>query len=320
MFKKLSKTVPIFISVLVLTLCVWAISQQLHKYRLQDIISSLKAIPNQYLIWAIILTGCNYFLLTGYDTLALRYIRKRLSYRRSSLVAIISYGISNSVGFALLSGSAIRYRFYSAWGVSAVNIAHIISFCNLSFWLGLLAVGGIIFTFIPLEIPPQLNLPFISVFPLGVVFLLIITTYLAFSAFSKKPLKIKNWVFPHLSFKLCLAQIFLTSFDWIFASAVLYVLLPVPKHISFISFFGIYLLAQITGIISNVPGGLGIFETVIITLLSPLIPASDLLGVLLAYRGIYYFIPLIVSLLIFCSYELRRRAIKNKQLAMNNEQ
>ncbi len=117
LFKRLSEIVPILLSVLLFGLSIWAIAQELHKYRWQDIVSSLKAIPEQYILLAIVLTLLNYFLLTGYDTLAIRYIDESLSYRRSALVAIISYGISNSVGFALLSGSAIRYRILLSLGI-----------------------------------------------------------------------------------------------------------------------------------------------------------------------------------------------------------
>ena len=308
--KRLSRIVPIVLSLLLFGLSLWAIASELRKYSWQDVVSSITAIPNQYILLAVLLTLLNYLLLTGYDTLAVRYLRQTLSYRKTALVAIISYAISNSVGFALLSGSAIRYRFYSTWGLSAAKIAQIITFCNLSFWLGLFAVGGTVFAFTPLAIPQQLHLPFLSVRPLGFIFLAVIIAYLLWSGLSSKPLKIRNWVFPHLPFKLFLAQIVLTSCDWMLAAMVLYVLLPIPKHFSFFSFFGIYLLAQFAGIISNVPGGLGVFETVLILLLSPPIPSSQLLGALLAYRGIYYFLPLVVSILILGGYELNQRRSK----------
>jgi phosphatidylglycerol lysyltransferase len=309
--KRLSRIVPILLSVLLFGLSIWAITSELRKYRLQDVVNSLNAIPNEYLLSAIALTLLNYLLLTGYDTLAVKYINQSLAYKHTALVAIISYAISNSVGFALLSGSAIRYRFYSAWGFSTAKIAGIITFCNLSFWLGLFAVGSIVFTFSPLSIPQQLNLPFLSVRPVGFILLATIIAYLLWTGLSQKPLKIRNWVFPHLPFKLSLAQISLTSADWMLASAVLYVLLlPVPHHFSFFSFFAIYLLGQIVGILSNVPGGLGIFETVLILLLSPSIPSDHLLGALLAYRGIYYFLPLGVSIATLGWYELRQRMTK----------
>ena len=307
--KKLSRIAPIILSLLLFALSVWAIASELRKYSLQDVVNSLNAIPNEYLLLAIAFTLLDYLFLTGYDTLAVRYVNQSLSYQRSALVAVISYGISNSVGFALLSGSAIRYKFYSAWGFSAAKIAQIITFCNLSFWLGLFAVGGIVFAFSPLSIPQQLNLPFLSVRPIGFIFLIIIIAYLLWTALSHKPLKIRNWVFPHLPFKLSMMQIALTSVDWMLAALVLYVLLPVPKHFSFFSFFGIYLLAQLAGILSNVPGGLGVFETVLILLLSPPISSANLLGALLAYRGIYYFLPLICSILTLGWYEFKQRRI-----------
>jgi uncharacterized membrane protein YbhN (UPF0104 family) len=305
--KQLSRITPIFLSVLLFGLSIWAITSELHKYSWQDVISSLTAIPNQYVLLAIAFTGLNYFLLTGYDTLAVRYLGQTLSYRRIALVSLISYAISNSVGLALLSGSAIRYKFYSSWGFSAAKIALIITFCNLSFWLGLFAVGGSVFALIPITIPPQLHFVFATVRPLGFIFLAIIITYLLWSKFNRQPLKIRNWVFPHLPFKLAITQIILTSCDWMLAAGVLYILLPIPKHFSFFGFFGIYLLGQMAGIISNVPGGLGIFETVLILLLSPAIPSNQLLGSLLAYRAIYYFLPLGISSLILSWYEFKQR-------------
>ena len=303
---RLTRIAPIFLTLLLFGLSLWAIASELRKYSLNDVVNSLNAIPDRYLLLAVILTAIDYLFLTGYDTLAVKYINSSLAYKRSALVAIISYGISNSVGLALVSGSAIRYKFYSAWGYSAAKIAQIITFCNLSFWLGLFAVGGTVFTLTPLEIPKQLNLPFLSVRPVGFIFLAIIIAYLLWSSLNKNPLKIKNWVLPHLPFKLSLAQIALTSLDWTFAAAVLYVLLPVSK-VSFFSFFGIYLLAQLAGIISNVPGGLGVFETILILLLSESISADRLLGALLAYRGIYYFLPLVVSILMLGWYEFQQR-------------
>ena len=309
-FKRLTRIAPILLSVLLFGISLWAITQELRKYHLRDIFNSLTTIPKQYVCLAIALTLLNYILFTGYDTLAVRHLRQPLPYRRTALVAIISYAISNSVGFALLSGSAIRYRFYSAWGLSAAKIAQIITFCNLSFWLGLFAVGGTVFALKSLAIPNLLHLPFESVKPVGYIFLTIIFAYLLWSGLSQKSLKIKNWVFPHLPVKLSLVQIALTSLDWMLAAAVLYVLMPVPKHLSYFSFFEIYLLGQLAGIISNVPGGLGVFETVLILLLSPLISSDSLLGVLLAYRGIYYFLPLLLSMLMLGWYELKQRSIR----------
>lgn len=311
--KKLSKFVPIAVSLLLFGLSVWAIAQQLQKYKLQDIVTSLQGISGTGILLALGLTLLNYVFLTGYDALATRYVRQPLSYPKVALVSVISYAISNSIGFALLSGSAIRYRFYSKWGFSAGKIAQIITFCNLSFWIGLFAVGGITFVVEPLTVPKQLRLPFTSIHPVGYGFLIAIVAYLIWSIIGQRSLRIKGWVLPHLPIQLSLAQIAITACDWLLAAAVLYVLLPPTVSLSFFGFFGIYLLAQLTGIISNVPGGLGVFETVLVLLLAPPIAPDKLLGALLAYRAIYYFIPLLVGVLLFIGYELRHKKSAKEQ-------
>ena len=116
-----------------------------------------------------------------------------------------------------------------------------------------------------------------------------------------------KWVIPYLSARLCLTQIVVTSVDWALAGSVLYALLPSATPMSYPSFFGIYLLALIAGLISNVPGGLSVFETVILLLLSPPIPSARLFGLLLAYRGIYYFRSLVAAALLIAFYEIHSR-------------
>ncbi|MGG6242599.1 lysylphosphatidylglycerol synthase domain-containing protein [Nodosilinea sp. AN01ver1] len=305
--KRLTHILPVGLSLGLFGLSIWAISSELHQHQPGDILRSMGAIPAWALAGAIALTALNYAFLTGYDTLAARFVRQPLPYAKTALVAAISYGISNSVGLALLSGSAIRYRFYTAWGLSPGKIAQIIAFCNLSFWLGLFAVGGLIFTLEPLSVPGLLHLPFQTAHPLGIVFLAVTVAYLLLSSFSRRAVHLRCWVLPHLPPRLALSQIAVTSGDWALAAAVLYVLLPAHPGLTYFIFFGSYLLAQIAGVISNVPGGLGVFETVLILLISPPIPSDQLLGALLVYRLVYYFLPLLVGMGLLALYELRRR-------------
>ncbi|WP_013321551.1 lysylphosphatidylglycerol synthase domain-containing protein [Gloeothece verrucosa] len=306
--KRLAHLSSLFFSVLIFALSIWAINQELRKYHIHEVWNSLLAIPAPHILLAVGLTALNYVMLTGYDTLAIYYIRHPLPYRKTALAALISYAISNSVGLALLSGTAIRYRLYRAWGLSVIEIAQIVAFCNLSFWLGLFSVGGVVFLVKAVEIPQLLNLPFTSVHPLGVIFLMVVIGYLLATVLSRKSLKVGQLTIPHLPLKLSLAQITVTSLDWALAATVLYVILPPSTHLSYLGFFGIYLLAQIAGIISNVPGGLGVFETVMLLLLSPALPSEALFGALLVYRGIYYFLPLVIAVLVLGLYEFKQRS------------
>lgn len=306
--QRLSKVITVIIGLVLFCLSIWTISQEFRYYRPRQVLENLKAIPDQSVLMAMTLTLLNYIMLTGYDTLAVRLVGSSLAYRQTALVGAISYAISNSVGFALLSGSAIRYRFYARWGLSAVKIAQIIAFCNLSFWIGLFAVGGVLFLVNPPKVPELLNLPFDSIHSLGILFLACVLAYLGWSAVStKKRLRIWRWELPHIPLKLALTQIIVTAADWALAVGVLYVLLPASIPVSYPSFFGIYMLAQLGGIISNVPGGLGVFETVILLILSPTVTSADLLGALLAYRGIYYFFPLMSAVLLLSLYESKQR-------------
>ncbi|MEH1799275.1 MAG: lysylphosphatidylglycerol synthase domain-containing protein [Nostoc sp.] len=307
MLEKLRLNFSTLFGLLLLVLSLWAIASELRAYNYRDILNSLAAIPKSRLSWAIWLTALGYLVMIGYDILGFNYINRSLSWNKIAFTNFISSAFSNTIGFALLTGSAIRYRFYANWGVSAVAIAQVIAFANFTFWLGMFAVAGLLFLINPLKIPTQLHLPFATVRPIGVIFLLLVAVYLLGSILLKQPLIIRGHEFRFPSFKISLAQIAISSFDWILAAAVLYALLPSNISLSYLDFLGIYLLAMFAGVVSNVPGGLGVFETIILLILSSKVSAAAVLGSMLAYRGIYYFLPLLVATGLLGIYEIRFR-------------
>src|SRR5262245_52597422 len=139
------------------------------------------------------------------------------------------------------------------------------------------------------------------------IFLALVRTYVLVCTYYKGPLKIWGWELPLPSFGLALAQIGLSSFDWMLAASVLYVLLPTIDTLSYPLFLGIFLLAQIMGVSSQVPGGLGVFETVVLLLLTPQLSPPTVLGALVVYRGIYYLLPLGVAAILLAAHELLQR-------------
>ncbi|MEH1772546.1 lysylphosphatidylglycerol synthase domain-containing protein [Nostoc sp.] len=308
MLEKLRLNISTLFGLLLLVLSLWAIASELRAYNYRDILNSLAAIPKSRLSWAIWLTALGYLVMIGYDILGFNYINRSLSWNKIAFTNFISSAFSNTIGFALLTGSAIRYRFYANWGVSAVAIAQVIAFANFTFWLGMFAVAGLLFLINPLTIPTQLHLPFATVRPIGVIFLLLVAVYLLGSILLKQPLIIREHEFRFPSFQISLIQIAISSFDWILAAAVLYALLPSNISLSYLDFLGIYLLAMFAGVVSNVPGGLGVFETIILLILSSKVSAAAVLGSMLAYRGIYYFLPLLVATGLLGLYEIRFRA------------
>lgn len=305
MVKKLRLKFSTLFGLSLLVLSVWAIANELREYNYRDILNSLAAIPKNRLSWAVWLTAFGYLVMIGYDILGFSYINRSLSWNKIALTSFISSAFSNTIGFALLTGSAIRYRFYSSWGVSAGAIAQVIAFANFTFWLGMFAVAGCLFIINPLKIPTQLHLPFTTVRSIGVIFLLLVAAYLLGSIFIQQPLIIRGQEFRFPSFKISLAQIAISSFDWILAAAVLYVVLPTNIPLSYLDFLGIYLLAMFAGVVSNVPGGLGVFETIILLILSSKVSAAAVLGSMLVYRVIYYYLPLLLAAGLLGLHEIR---------------
>jgi len=303
------------VGLLLFLIALWVLYGALQEYHYSDVVQRLKGIPGWRLLLSLALTIFNYFALTGYDTLALHYLRHPLPYSRIALASFLGYAFSHNLGFSLVSGGSVRYRLYSAWGLSAVEITSVIALNFLTFSLGMLTLGSIVFLYSPLAIPPALGLPVTSVRPLGVLFAIIVTMHLLLSLVRQKPILIKEWELPLPSPRFALAQVVLASCEWALAGSVLYALLPTTAALSYAGFLGIFLLAQIAGVSSQVPGGLGVFETVILLLLSPFLPTPLILGVLVAYRGIYYLLPLAIAVFLLGAHELFQRKEQVKRLA-----
>ena len=285
----------------------WVLHNQLKAYRLPDVIHSLENLPKERFFAALALTFLNYLIMTGYDALALRYVHHPLPYRKFGLASFISYAFSNNMGFGMIAGGSVRYRLYSAWGLSTVEITKVVVFCSLTLWLGFFTLGGVVFLFEPLMLPKVLHLPFASAHTLGGIFLALVAVYLLWTIMGKRSIKIREWEFSFPPIHVLFVQVVIASMDWALAGAVLYALLPNAPALSFPGFLGIYLLAQTGGLISQVPGGLGVFEAIVVLLLSPTLPASEVLGALLAYRFIYYLIPLFLAALFLAGQELLQR-------------
>jgi phosphatidylglycerol lysyltransferase len=304
---RLKRIAPFLKPLLILALFAVALrvlQDTLAHYRYRDVIRYLDALPIDQILLAAALTLLGYLVMTGYDTLAFRYIRHPLPYFKIALASFIGYAFNNNAGFSGLVGGSLRYRLYNAWRLTAVEIAKVIAFCTISFWLGFVLLGGIFFLTTPPEIPPSIHIPFASIRLLGIILLLPAIGYILWIAIRREPVRIKQWEFELPSAGLFVAQVATSCLDWIIAASVLYILLPDSLPLTFSRFLGIFLLAQIAGVASNVPGGIGIFEAIILVFLAPFFSASAILGALVAFRVIYYLLPLLVAILLLATHEI----------------
>lgn len=303
-----------FIGIGLFALAVAIIHQKLKGYHYHDIAHQFRQVPSRAVLTALVLTVLNYFVLTAYDALALRYIRHRLAYHKLAMASFIGYVFSNNA--TVLGGSAARYRIYSALGVSANDVAKLVLFCGLTFWLGFLSLGGVVFVLERQHVPQTFHLPFGSVWFVGVVFLAVVGLYFVLIAVRRRPLSIRGWELPVPPLSLSAGQIAISSLDWLLAAGVLYVLLPAGMSLGFLKFLTIFMLAQAAGLLSYVPGGLGVFETVILLLLADSGDASAITASLLLYRLIYYILPLIIASALLAVHEILPQLATARRLGL----
>jgi phosphatidylglycerol lysyltransferase len=308
MIRSISRLTPL-ISLTLFGVTLWFLHRALREHSFHDVMTEFRSLPASGLALALLLTAISYVILTGYDWLALRHIGRKVSYPKIALSAFISYVFSHNLGFSLLTGGSIRYRIYSAEGLSALEIGMVTLLCATTFSLGATTISGLALLLEPTTVLSVIPLPAALPQVAGAMCLALVAGYVIWGATRKRAISIRNWSVRVPSVSICVMQIALAVFDIVVATSALFILLPTGAHIAFPAFLGIYVLAIVAGILSHVPGGLGVVEGVVLLLL-PQAPPDALLASLLAFRVIYYIIPLGISALLLGGYELAQHVPK----------
>ncbi len=267
---------------------------KLRQVHFHDVLGYMRSIPLAHVAQALAFTLLSYIAQAGDESLLFRAIGHPQPLYRTALPSFISNAVSHSVGYSLLSGGSLRLWFYRAWGVSLADVSLLVALHSVVFWLGFLFLSGIAFVVDPLPLPPSLRLPLATVRPLGFLFLLLVAAFFFLSWRRLRP-GFGRWRIPPPPPRAAAALTALSAADWLFAAGVLLVLLPPLPGRSLIGLLAIFLLAEIVGAGSQVPGGLGVFESVFLLLLAPGAEAPAVVGALLAYRAVYYLLPLLVA-------------------------
>ena len=189
--------------------------------------------------------------------------------------------------------------------MAAANIARVIAFVWTTFLLGLCILGGLALLLMPDAFAAFPAGAHLAMRPLGGLMLLVVAGYWGMAAWHRGELAYRRWTIAIPSLPMAILQTLVSCLDWTLAGAVLYALLPAPL-LPFGHFVGIFMLAQVAGLVSHVPGGLGVFETVMVLLLSPALRGPDVLAALVMYRLIYYLIPFTIALMLLIGVEFRQ--------------
>lgn len=277
-------------------LALWALADSLKAYRYQDVAAALRGLPPAQVALALAIAACGYLVLAGYDVLAFRYVGRALRLRDFAATSFVANALGNSVGNILVTGAAVRYWMYASLGIPAADVARVVAFCSVGFWLGFCALGALWFLAAPISVPASLHLPATTTAPLGLALLVLLTAYVALVAMRRAPVNLGGWRFTLPSPALTLGQVGVASLDLCLMGSALYVLLPAVPALSFAGFMGVFLLALAVSTASQVPGGLGVFETVVL-LLSPPAARPEIAAGLLAFRAVYFILPLFGAVL-----------------------
>jgi phosphatidylglycerol lysyltransferase len=295
---------PAVLGLLLFAAAGYVLHNQLRGVSYREVRATLATLPRTALLASVLICAVNYFILTGFDLLGFYYIGRKVTWWKVSIASFTGYAISNSVGFALISGTSVRYRFYSRWGLTAGEISRIVLFYFGTFWLGLLVLGG---WSLALDPHPTLNAAWdVTARVLGWALLVSAVLYLTASAVWRRPIRFMRWTFELPPPLIVSLQFVLSTIDWALAAGIFYVLIP-HSQLSFAEFMSAFLTAQMIGLLSHVPGGAGVFEGTMAVLLGGYLTPEQLLSSLVLYRLVYYVGPLGVALMILVADEVRQR-------------
>ncbi len=268
-----------------------------------DILAAAADTPVSALVLALLATALSYLTLAGYDFSSLRYAGATLPRSTVFLTSFIAYALGNSVGLGVLTGGGVRMRLYAAAGVETSAIAKAAVFNALAFGLGMLAFGALGVLWGADEVAPLLRVP--EWVLLGVAWLCLagVAGFVLVCVWHRH-VSVGRWRMPLPTARLALRQLVISGVELTAAAAALWFLLP-PGTVALPEFAAFYVMAIALGVISHVPGGLGVFEAVILIGLAGKAPAGEVAAALALYRCLYFLLPLALATVLLAGLEAR---------------
>ena len=270
-----------------------------------EVLTALEDYPVTAAWGAVLLAMASFTLYSCFDLLGRRYTGHKLGTPTVMLVTVVSYVFNLNLG-SLVGGVAFRYRLYSRLGLRNGAITRIMTFSMLTNWMGYLLLGGLVFCLQPPTLPEAWPLTAGHLRVIGGVLLAVVAAYAAVCAFSPwRSVHLRGHRIELPSLRMAALQLAMGAANWLVMSGIIFILLQ--HRIEFSAVVSVLLLAAVAGVITHVPAGLGVLEAVFVALLSHLMPAQDILAGLVAYRVIYYLVPLVLATLAYVVMEARAR-------------
>jgi phosphatidylglycerol lysyltransferase len=295
-----------FLNLALFGAAILVLDRLLAEYRYADIVDALEAVPAASVAAALGLTALGYLSLVGYDYLAFRFAGRPLPLRTMLLPSFVSFAVSNNAPAAVLAAGGLRYRLYAALGLTAREAVVIAGFNVVTYAVGLCALAGAALLLLPGGAPAGLGWIGLPGRALGMLLLLAVALYLGLTALPRRPESLKRFRLRLPPFSLSARQVAISVLDWLLSSAALYAVVSAVVAVPYASFLATFLTAQVATLIVPIPGGVGVFEAVMLLLRPGAAAPPRLLAALLIYRVVYYLVPLLLAGALIAVQEVRR--------------
>ncbi len=308
---------PPVLGVLVLSGIIFGLHRALKKVGLHDVLAALKATPGAEIAHALGLLGISFCIMLIYDIPGILFAKKlvdfpRVGMRRIGFASFCAYALSHVVGAPALSAAAIRLRLYAQWGVPAAGIGRIVTLSGTAFALGTCTLLGGVLLLRPMDVPLLGNeVTPLALRGLGAALWVLIALYIL-AARKTEPLQLLGWNIPRPGWGLAIAQVLLSCADTGSACAILYVVLPTVHGLTYPHVLAIYLAGFTGGLFSGLPGGVGVFDTVLLLGLAGYMDPARAIGAILLFRVLYYLAPAAIAGLCFAGHEIWITALRDR--------
>lgn len=289
------------LAVAAVALAAFLLYRTLSQYEWPELVAAVSAVSYADLALALGFTAASYATLTLFDWLGLRYAGRPMPWRQAALASFCSLSLGHNIGFAALSSGAIRYRFYSRWGLGAADVARVILFCALTVGIGLITLAGLALLFSPDVAADMTGLSPTAIRLAGGLCLVATAIYLAAAAMlDGRALHFRGHQLEMPRLRMALAQAVIGTVNFAFVAAALHQAVQSVADVPYLQVAAVYVSANVATLITHAPGGLGVIESVVVFLL----PHDSMIGAVLVFRFVYYLLPLALGGTVFMVSEL----------------
>ena len=288
--------IGVLLSLSIIAVAAVVLYRTLRDTNVDEVIAALRATEPRQIGFAGLFVAVGYVTLTFYDLFALRTVGHRdIPYRIAALAGFTSYSVGHNIGASAFTGGAVRYRIYSAHGLTAVDVAKVCFVAGLTFWLGNAAMLGLGILHVPLAASAIDQLPFWVNQLIAAVILITLICYIGWVSSGRRVIGTGGWQVELPGGISTLVQICIGILDLSCCALAMYMLLPDEPNIGFVYMAVIFVSATMLGFASHAPGGLGVFDAAMLVALWQY-DKEDLLAGLLLFRLLYYLLPFVIAL------------------------